>query len=600
MARDRESFSNDYKWDVSVIYKTEEEFLKSIKNLREYIKKYNKFKDHILDNENNLLELLELDSEIGRNLEKTFIYAHLNNDADTTNEKYQEQFGQAKNLYSEYLEATSFIVPELLKSDFSIVEGYINKLDKLKKYERSLKDIFRMQSHVLSSEVESALATFSKLMDAPDEIMSTLSDSDFKFDDIVVNGKNVPLTESNFSVYLRDNDRSVRCAAFKSIYKTYASFKNTIATILRNEVEKNVASAKLRGYKSSLDASLFRNEIDPLVYENLIKGIHKNMDAIYDYWQCKKKILKLDDFHLYDTYANIESKSKKTYTFEEAKELVLKAVKPLGDTYIKDIKNAFSNGWIDSCNNTGKRGGAYCTACYDAHPFVLLSFEGILNDVSTLAHELGHAMHYYYAVSNQTFEDYGYSIFVAEVASQVNEILLSRYLLDNSTDDNEKVQIIDDLLQKFKASMFRQTMFAEFEKYLYEYTENGNVLTSDVMCNKYYELNKEYFGDDVIIDDEIKFEWERIPHFYMNFYVYQYATGFAAAVKIANDIYEGNTKARDKYLEFLKLGCTKNPIDSLKVAGVDMMNTEVIDDAIDYMRKLLDMYKELKESEVNE
>lgn len=600
MAKTRNCFPETYKWDTSVIYQSDEEAIKDIDKLKKEIKEFAKYKEHILDNEHTLLELLDLDSRISRNIEKVFIYAHLNNDADTTNQKEQELFGYAKNIYSEYLEATSFIVPELLKSDYSIIEDYLKKLPVLKKYERMLQKTYRVKEHILSSEVESALATFSKLMDAPDEIMSSLSDSDFHFDDIEVDGKKVELTESNFSVYLRSDNRNVRKSAFMSMYKTYAVYKTTIATILRNEVEKNCSNAKLRKYSSSLEASLFANEIEPSVYNNLIKGIHQNLNTLYDYWQLKKKILKLDDFHLYDTYAQVKCKSNKTYTFEEAKDLVLKACEPLGETYIKDLSKAFTESWIDSCNNKGKRGGAYCTACYDAHPFVLLSFEGELNDVSTLAHELGHAMHYYYACQNQSFEDYGYSIFVAEVASQVNEILLSRYLLANSDDKNEKLQIIDDLLQKFKASMFRQTMFAEFEKFIHEYTENGGVLTSVVMCEKYLELNKEYFGNGVIIDDEIKYEWERIPHFYMNFYVYQYATGFAAAVKIANALYDGNKDAQTKYLEFLKLGCTKEPIASLRVAGVNLTEPQVIDDAVSYMKELLKLYEELKESEVNE
>lgn len=352
----------------------------------------------------------------------------------------------------------------------------------------------------------------------------------------------------------------------------------------------------MRKYGSSMEASLFKDELEPLIYNNLIAAVHQNMDAIYEYWHLKKDILKLEEMHLYDTYTDVSKDSSKKYSFAEAKDLVLVAVSPLGDNYVKDIATSFSDRWIDYCNNTGKRGGAYCTSCYDVHPYVLMSYEGTLNDVSTLAHELGHAMHYYYACKYQNYNDYGYSIFVAEVASQVNEILLSRYLLDHSESFSEKLKIIDDLLQKFKSTIYRQTMFAEFEKFIHEYTEEGNVLTSDVMCNKYYELNKLYFGSDVVIDEEIKYEWERIPHFYMNFYVWEYATGFAAAVKIANDIYNGNKNASKNYLEFLKLGSTKNPIDSLKVAGVDMSNTEAITESINYMKELLEMYKELKGS----
>ena len=598
MAKKRCEFNDLYKWNTKDLYSSDEKALKDIKYLERKIKEYSKYQGHILDSADNLLTLFDLDHEVGIRLEKIFIYAHINNDADTLDVKYQELFGQAKNIYTKYLEATSFVVPELLQTDEKIVKEYLQKDKRLQKYRRILKHIYRNKKHVLSSEVEASLSAFAKLMSAPDEIMSSLSDSDFTFDDIIVNGKKVELTESNYSIYIRSNDREVRKQAFLSLYKTYSKYKTTIATILRHEVEKNVASAKLRKYKNSLEASLFSNEIKESVYYNLIESVHHNLPSLYKYWRLKKKLLNLDELHIYDTYADVVKESDKKYSFEEAKDLVLKAVSPLGKTYVEDISEAFTKHWIDSCNNEGKRGGAYCTACYSVHPYVLMSFEGLLNDVSTLAHELGHAMHYYYACKNQSYEDYGYSIFVAEVASQVNEILLSRYLLDNCNDKQEKIKIIDDLLQKYKSTIFRQTMFAEFELFLHNYVEKGGILTNEVMSNKYYELNKLYYGKDVTFDDideNIKYEWERIPHFYMNFYVYQYATGFMAAVNIANEIYNGNTEARDKYLEFLKLGCTKNPIASLKVAGVDMESPEVLDKAISYMDDLIKMYEKLIE-----
>ncbi len=598
MAKKRCEFNDLYKWNTKDLYSSDEKALKDIKYLERKIKEYSKYQGHILDSADELLSLLDLDHEVGIRLEKVFIYAHINNDADTLDVNYQELFGQAKNIYTKYLEATSFVVPELLQTDEKIVKEYLQKDKRLQKYRRILKHIYRNKKHVLSSEVEASLSAFAKLMSAPDEIMSSLSDSDFTFDDITVDGKKVELTESNYSIYIRSNDREVRKQAFLSLYKTYSKYKTTIATILRHEVEKNVASAKLRKYKNSLEASLFSNEIKESVYYNLIDSVHHNLPSLYKYWRLKKKLLNLDELHIYDTYADVVKESDKKYSFEEAKDLVLKAVSPLGKTYVEDISEAFTKHWIDSCNNEGKRGGAYCTACYSVHPYVLMSFEGLLNDVSTLAHELGHAMHYYYACKNQSYEDYGYSIFVAEVASQVNEILLSRYLLDNCNDKREKIKIIDDLLQKYKSTIYRQTMFAEFELFLHNYVEKGGILTNEVMSNKYYELNKLYYGEDVTFDDideNIKYEWERIPHFYMNFYVYQYATGFMAAVNIANEIYNGNTEARDKYLEFLKLGCTKNPIASLKVAGVDMESPEVLDKAISYMDDLIKMYEKLIE-----
>ncbi len=595
MAKTRDEFEDLYKWNVKDIYKSDKDALKEIKTITNMLKEYHQYEGHILDSADNLLNLLKLDSSIGEQMEKVFIYAHINNDADTLNTNYQVLFGKAKNLYTKYLETTSYIIPELLKQDIEVVLKYINDNPELKRYKRMLKNIYRNKKHVLSSEVEASLSAFAKLMDAPEEIMSSLSDSDFKFDNIEVSGKSVELTESNYATYIRSSDRKIRKQAFQSLYKTYANYKTTIAAVLRNEVEKNVANAKLRHYKNSLEASLFHDEIKPSIYYNLIDAVHKNLPSIYKYWDLKKKLLKLPEMHLYDTYTDLEIKgNSKKYTFEEAKDLVLKIVSPLGDTYVQDITKAFTEHWVDSCNNIGKRGGAYCTSCYSVHPYVLMSFEGNLNDVSTLAHELGHAMHYYYACQNQTFEDYGYSIFVAEVASQVNEILLSRYLLDHSNDNSEKIQIIDDLLQKYKASIFRQTMFAEFELFIHEYTENGGILTSDVMNQKYYELNKLYFGNNVFIDDEIKYEWERIPHFYMNYYVYQYATGFASAINIANQIYDGNKEAQDNYLKFLKLGCTKNPINSLKVAGINIESEEVMNKAIKFMDELIEEYEKLQ------
>ena len=430
--------------------------------------------------------------------------------------------------------------------------------------------------------------------------MGALTDSDLKLGNIIVDGKEVELTESNYSIYIRHSDRDVRKIAFELLHSTYGNFKNTLSATLRNEVEKNVINARIRNYKNSLEASLFSNEIEESVYHNLIKSVHKNLNVLYKYWNLKKKLLNLDDLHIYDTFTDIEIDDNKKYSFDDAKNLVLKSVLPLGNVYIKDITKAFDENWIDSCNNEGKRGGAYCTACYSVHPYVLMSYEGTLNDVSTLIHELGHAMHYYYACKYQNYQDYGYSIFVAEVASQVNEILLSRYLLDNATTNKEKIKIIDELLQKYKSTIFRQTMFAEFELFIHQFVENGGILTYQNMCDRYYELNKLYFGENVIVDDLIKYEWERIPHFYMNFYVYQYATGFASAVKIANDIYNGNEDTKNKYLDFLKLGCTKNPIDSLKVAGIDVTNNKVLDDAIKYMEELIDEYEKLLGSETNE
>ena len=597
MAKLRKEFSSEYKWNTKDLFNSDDECLLELELLDKELEKYQNYQNKIMDSAKNLYELLSFDSDISMRLEKLYIYGHTNHDAETTNVFYQELFGKIKNLAVKHAAATAYIVPEILKSEYSLVEKYLKELKDLQKYELTLKHIFRSKEHILSSEVESALSQYANVIDSAEDIASSLTDSDFSYGNITVDGEEVELTDSNYSLFVRSNDGIVRASAFTKIHEKYAEFKNTLANTLRVEVEKNIVNAKLRNYKNSLEASLFKNEIDSKVYTNLIDSVHNNLEPLYKYFGLKKKILGLDELHIYDTYADITKSSKKKYSYEDATKLIKKALEPLGENYQTLLDKAFNEGWIDWANNEGKRGGAYCTACYSVHPYVLMSYEETLEDISTLAHELGHAMHYYYACQNQSFEDYGYSIFVAEVASQVNEILLSRYLLENTASKEEKLKIIDDLLQKYKSTIFRQTMFAEFELFMHEYMEQGNVLTHEVMGNKYYELNELYFGDGVLVDDLIRHEYLRIPHFYMNYYVYQYATGFTAAVSIANKIYEGKKDVLENYLEFLKLGCTKNPIDSLKVAGVDMTSGEVFADCLNYMDELVLEYEKLLGSE---
>lgn len=591
-AMDRSAYK-DNKWKIEDLYHNEADFEKELKALEKLVYKYQDYQNKILNSSDTLLEFLKFDTEFSRRLEQLFIYAHINNDSDTRNSHYQELYGKVMNLNALYNELTSYVVPELLEHDYALIEKYIQEKENLKEYERTLKKIFREKEHVLSKEEENIISNYSKLFNMPEEIESILTDSDFTFEDIVVNGKKVNLTESNYNNYIRHSDRSVRKSAFLSLYKTYKKYNNTLATILKSEIELHNINAKVRKYSSSLEASLYSDEIDLKVYHNLIESVHKNLKPLYDYFDFKKNYLKLDELHIYDTYTDLNIKENEKISFDEAKELILTALKPLGEEYVEDLSKSFTDGWIDSINNKGKRGGAYCTSCYNVHPYVLMSYEESLEDVSTLAHELGHAMHYYYACKYQNYQDYAYSIFVAEVASQVNEILLCRYLLDNTKDKNVKIKIIDNLLGKFKSTIFRQTMFSEFELFMHEYANDGNILTKDILNDKYYELNKLYYGENVVVDEEIKYEWSRIPHFYYNYYVYQYATGFAAAVKIANQIYDGDEEMKNSYLEFLKLGATLNPIESLKVSNIDITSEVVINDAISYMKELVEEIKNL-------
>ena len=407
------------------------------------------------------------------------------------------------------------------------------------------------------------------------------------------NGESVELTDSNYNKYIKSNDRRVRKEAFDELYRVYSNFKNTICSTIKGNIEANTSIAKIRGYESAIEASLFSDNIDVSVYNNLIDTVSNNLSSLFKYYDLKKKILGLDEMHLYDTYVSIINEKPREYTFDEAKELVKKALSVLGDKYINDLNNAFTKKWIDIYNNKGKRGGAYSGGSYDTYPYVLLNFEGTLNDVSTLAHELGHSMHSYYSRLNNSYQDSNYKIFVAEVASTVNELLLSKYLLKNTSDKREKLIILNNLLDLFKATIFRQTMFAEFEKNIYEKHEKGEILTAELLCNDYYELNKKYFGNSVYVDDEIKYEWERIPHFYYYFYVYKYATGLSAACYIVNGILSGSKDALDNYLKFLTLGGSMDPLDELKVAGIDMTKPDSILSAIHMFDEILEEFEQL-------
>ncbi len=588
MSKPRKDFSDQLKWNVKDLYSSDEEFLKESNNLEKDLEKYLDFKGHILDTSTTLYEFLKFNTSLDKRLEKIFIYAHIQNDQDTTNTYYQSMYGSVAKLHEKYVAATSFIVPEILKKEYKVIENYILENPKLKEYERTLKETFKFKKYTLSDAEEKIISNFVGPFRTPDEVYSVLTDADMKFGKIK-NEKGIyeELTEKNYHEFMESSKRNVRKQAFTKLLETYGHFKNTYATLLMSEVKNNNKMASVRGYKSALNASLYPDEIPEEIYTNLIQTVKQNIKPLSKFWKLKKEALGVKTLHIYDTYAPITKEIKHKYTKSDAENLLMDALSVLGSTYITDLKKAFHEGWIDFPPNDGKRNGAYCTACYSVHPYVLLSFDGSFNSVSTLAHELGHAMHYYYACKNQSFQDYAYSIFVAEVASQVNQILLSKYLISKTKDVEEKKYLIDDLIQDFKSTIYRQTMFAEFEKLIHEKDSEGIILTHEELCSLYYKLNKEYYGKNITIDDDIKYEWERIPHFYMNFYVYQYATAYAAAIKIAMDILNHKENAQENYLKFLSLGCTKNPIESLKVAGVDMSKKEPIEEAFHYFSELV-------------
>ena len=418
-----------------------------------------------------------------------------------------------------------------------------------------------------------------------------------KFPDIVdEKGNSVEFTESNYSIFIRSKDRRVRKDAFNILHNTYGKYKNTLSETYASLVEVEVALSKIYNFESAIKMSLFDDNIDVSVYDNLVKTVNKNLKELYKYYDLRKKILNLDEQHLYDTYVSLVEDDNKNYTFSEAKDLVLKALSVLGDDYVEILNKAFDEKWIDVFNNVGKRSGAYSSGCYDTNPFILLNFEGKLDDVSTLSHELGHSVHSYLSREFNSYQNASYKIFVAEVASTVNELLLNNYMLKNTSDKNEKLSILNKQLELFKSTIFRQTMFAEFERDMHALVEQNGVLTNEVLCDAYYKLVKKYFGDSVYIDEAIKYEWSRIPHFYYNFYVYKYATGLSAAAFIASQILSGNKEYIEKYKNFLKLGGSMYPIDELKQIDIDMTKKEVVESAIEMFKNTLEEFEKLIDS----
>ncbi len=591
----RDDIKDEYKWDLSKIYSSKEDWQKDFDIAKEEILKIKDYKDNFLKNGKKFYEFLKYDENVSRRLEKIYYYAHLNYDADTLNERYKVMMNKVSDLYVIYSELSSFVTPELLKLDKKKLESFYDDEEKLKEYKFNIENIYRYKKHTLDEDKERMLSNLSNCLSSPEEIYEVLTDSDFEYDYIIdEDGNKVKFNESNYSLFIKSKDRNIRKKAFEMLHDKYKKYIRTIATIYKSEVETNVVTAKIKNYDSAISASLYSDNVPVKIYDNLIKVVNDNLNVLYNYYDLKKKILSLDEFHMYDTYVEIINKVDKKYTFDEAKEIVISALSVLGDEYISNLKKAFDEKWIDIYHNKGKRSGAYSSGNYDINPYVLLNYEGTLDDVSTLAHELGHSMHTYLSCHNNPYQYSSYEIFVAEVASTVNELLLANYMLKNSKDKNEKLAIINHILDLYKATLFRQTMFAEFERKTHSLREQGEVLTSDLLSNIYYDLIKKYFGKNVVCDDLIKYEWARIPHFYYGFYVYKYATGISAASYIVDGILNNKEGQLESYINFLKTGGSMYPLDELKVANIDLTNEEVIQSAIKtfekYIKKFIEIY----------
>ncbi|MBE6157200.1 MAG: oligoendopeptidase F [Firmicutes bacterium] len=593
----RDEQSSKDKWNIEKIYKTIDEFNEDYNKLKKELDKLVKLEDNFLDNSTNFKDFFIQDEKVNRILEKLSVYSNCKSDEDKSNSTYQSLAGKITNLYAEYNEKTANIIPRMLKEDKNKILRYLEEEKELTSHKYPIERILKEKEHTLSEEVEKVISAYSPVLDSSYYTSSYLRNADLKFDNIKdENNKEVELTEANYSIYIRSKDRSVRKDAFNKLYKSYKNLENTLTSTYNTTVTNDSITARLRNYNSSIEMYLKPKNIPITLYDNLIKVVRDNLDTLYEYYDLKKEILNLDEYHLYDSYVSIVKENNKKYSFEEAKELVLNALSVYGDEYTNILKTAFADGWIDIYPNKGKRGGAYSTGSYDTLPYVLLNYTEDYNDVSTLAHELGHSMHTYLNNKANPYITANYPIFLAEIASTTNELLLSHYMYKNSNSKEEKLAILNEKLELFKATIYRQTMFAEFEKIAHEHVDNGNVLTSDYLCDIYYKLNKEYFGDNVVVDEDIKYEWLRIPHFYTPFYVYQYATSLSIACYVYKNIINETPGFKDKYLNFLASGGKNYPLEVLKLIDIDLCDTKVFESALNDFKETLEEFKQVYNS----
>lgn len=592
--RERKDIDKKYTWDLDVIYSSIEGFNEDYDLVLSKINILKKYENTMMDNSDNFYNTIKLSFEIERLLDKLYCYANLSFDLDTSNNGKQELCERVSNLRSNYSEISYFIVPSILKYDYSVIEKYMEENNSIRDYEVSIKEIYRYKGHTLSDAEEKLLSSIGKIVGNCYDTYELLKDCDMSFDKIKDGeGKNVELNNSNYSLYIESKDRKVRESAFRTLYKEYKKYTNTFASLISSNMKELSTLAKLNKYNSAIEMSLYADDIDIKVYNNLINSVHNHINYIYDYYKLKKEILGVDKLHLYDIYVPIGNSFDRKYGYEEAEDTILKVLSIFGDEYINKVKEALNSRWIDVYPTKSKRTGGYSGGSYDTYPYILLNYQDKYNDMSTLIHEMGHSMHSYYSRTYNDYQNSEYKIFVAEVASTVNELLLSHYLLEHSDNKEEKMYILNNLMELYRATIYRQTMFAEFERDISSIIDKEDALTADKLSSIYYDLNKFYFGNDVVVDDEIRYEWERIPHFYYNFYVYKYATGLSAATTIVKGILDGKDNAVDNYINFLKCGSRLSPIESLKVAGVDLTDSSVVDIALEEFKNKLDMYRNM-------
>ncbi|GAB2532950.1 oligoendopeptidase F [Gracilibacillus alcaliphilus] len=595
----RDQIPEELTWKLEDIFATDEEWEKEWQEVKNVLPKFESFKGTLGDSADKLYQLFTLQDEVSESLSKLYTYAHMRYDQDTTNSFYQALNGKAETLITQASSMMSFITPEILKLDESDLNQYVKEHEGLQRYQHTLDEINRQRPHVLSEQEEALLAEASEATDSASQTFGMLNNADLTFPTIEdENGNPVDLTHGRYINFLESANQRVRHDAFKAMYDTYGQFKNTFASTLQGAVKKDNFYAKVRNYDSARHAALDKNNIPESVYDNLIEAIHEGLPLLQRYVALRKKVLDVDELHMYDLYTPMVPNVHMKYSYEQAQEAVIEALKPFGEEYLEVMKRAFSERWIDVEENKGKRSGAYSSGAYGTNPYILMNWQDNLNNLFTLAHELGHSMHSYYTHDSQPYRYGNYSIFVAEVASTCNEALLNEYLVEQTDDPKEKLYLLNHFLEGFRGTVFRQTMFAEFEHMIHQLSQDGEALTADRLTEIYYDLNKTYFGDDLVIDEEIGLEWARIPHFYYNYYVYQYATGYAAAQSLAAQILEEKQPAVERYLDYLKAGSSDYPIEVLKKAGVDMTEKTPVENALKVFEEKLNEMEALLEQEL--
>lgn len=589
----RSEVPEQFKWALEDIYATDEKWTEDLQKLKAMPERIAAFKGRLSESADTLYDFMQLSDEISVLCDSLGNYAQRRSDEDTANAKYQGFIGQLMNAYVAVNSAGSFETPEIISIEEDKLQKFYEDKPELKLYKRALDKLRRKKAHILSEAEEKILALTGEMGQSPENIYSMFSDADLRFPDAVdKDGKAHQVTHGSYIPLVQSDDRVLRKSAFESMYSTFDKFKNTCAATLSAQIKAVNFYAKARRYDSSLEAALDGTEVPVSVYKNLIEAVHDNMHYMYDYVALRKKLLGVDELHFYDLYTPVVPDADMKITFEEAKETVLKALAPMGEDYLAILKEGFENRWIDVYENEGKTSGAY-SAGARVHPYVLLNHKDTLNCMFTLAHEMGHAIHSYLSNKNQPVVYSDYVIFVAEVASTCNEALLMQYLLKNTEDKKQRAYLINYFLEQFRTTLYRQTMFAEFELKINEMVAAGESLTAEGLNELYGELNKLYFGDGIVLDDEIKLEWARIPHFYYDYYVYQYATGYSAAIALSQRILKYGEPAVKDYIGFLKGGCSTDPISLLKGAGVDMATTQPINEALAMFGELV---KEMEEA----